>query len=99
MTYNEIINLIGKEEESLFSHECKTIPKQNLHLPGSDFIDRIVADSNRNNKTLCNLNSIFKLEGLLVLAIFPSCQSIKVWNIVLAHLSVPTQCISILKIF
>jgi class I fructose-bisphosphate aldolase len=80
MTYNEIINLIGKEEESLFSHECKTIPKQNLHLPGSDFIDRIVADSNRNNKTLCNLNSIFKtgrLAGTGYLSILPVDQGVE----------------------
>ena len=80
MTYNEIINLIGKEEESLFSHQCKTIPKQNLHLPGPDFIDRIVADSNRNNKTLYNLNSIFKtgrLSGTGYLSILPVDQGVE----------------------
>ena len=80
MTYQETIELIGKDEESLFSHECKTIPKQQLHLPGADFIDRIFIDSNRSNQTLSSLNSIFKsgrLSGTGYLSILPVDQGVE----------------------
>ena len=39
MTYDKIVELIGKKEEYLFSHNCKTIIKESLHLPGPDFIE------------------------------------------------------------
>ena len=74
MTYDKIIELIGKEEEYLLSHKCETILKENLHLPGADFIDRIFIDSNRNIQTLCSLNTIFKsgrLAGTGYLSILP----------------------------
>lgn len=80
MTYEKIIELIGKEEENLLSHKCETIPKEKLHLPGADFIDRIFIDSNRNIQTLCSLNSIFKsgrLAGTGYLSILPVDQGVE----------------------
>ncbi|MBX2943207.1 MAG: class I fructose-bisphosphate aldolase [Cyclobacteriaceae bacterium] len=80
MKYQEIIDLIGKEEESLFSHQCKTIPKQNLHLPGPDFIDRMMVNSNRNTQTLRNLDLIFntgRLSGTGYLSILPVDQGVE----------------------
>src|SRR5579864_9155865 len=80
MTYDETIELIGKGEESLFSHQCKTILKQQLHLAGPDFIDRIFVGSNRSNQTLCSLNSIFKsgrLSGTGYLSILPVDQGVE----------------------
>ena len=38
-----ILELLGTEAESLLSHGCKGIPKEMLHLPGPDFVDRVVA--------------------------------------------------------
>jgi len=60
MKYDEIVELIGKKEEYLFSHKCETIAKEKLHLPGTDFIDRIFVDSNRNIQTLRSLAGIYK---------------------------------------
>lgn len=80
MTYDKIVELIGKEEEYLLSHKCETIPKENLHLPGADFIDRIFIDSNRSIQTLCSLNTIFKhgrLAGTGYLSILPVDQGIE----------------------
>jgi fructose-bisphosphate aldolase, class I len=80
MTYEEIKNLIGEKEETLFTHRCKTILKEKMHLPGPDFIERICMDSNRTIKTLCNLNSIFKtgrLSGTGYLSILPVDQGVE----------------------
>ena len=79
MTNEEIIELIGKEED-LFLHKCKTIPKEKLHLPGPDFIDQVFSDSNRNIQTLRNLNTIFKsgrLAGTGYLSILPVDQGVE----------------------
>ena len=40
-----IAQILGKEADNLLNHECRTIPKDALHLPGPDFVDRIVAPS------------------------------------------------------
>lgn len=79
MSYEKIAGIIG-EEENLLSHKCKTISKENLHLPGSDFIDRVFAHSNRNTQTLCSLGAIFKsgrLAGTGYLSILPVDQGVE----------------------
>ena len=80
MTYDKIVELIGKKEEYLFSHKCETILKEKLHLPGTDFIDRTFIHSNRNIQTLCSLNKIFKsgrLAGTGYLSILPVDQGVE----------------------
>lgn len=80
MTYEEIVKLIGREEEHLLDHTCKTIPKERLYLPGPDFIDRSVTGSNRNVQTLRNLGSIFgsgRLAGTGYLSILPVDQGVE----------------------
>ncbi len=51
--------LLGDEAESLLSHESKTIPSQDLHLPGPDFVDRVLAATDRSPQVLRNLQSLF----------------------------------------
>ncbi len=41
MTYENIVTLIGRDEEYLLSSPCKTVPKERLYLPGADFIERV----------------------------------------------------------
>ena len=80
MTYDKIVELSGKKEEYLFSHNCKTIIKESLHLPGPDFISRIFLDSNRNIQTLRSLNTIFesgRLAGTGYLSILPLDQGVE----------------------
>ena len=43
----DIVKLLGDEAEKLLKHECRGIPKSRLHLPGADFVDRVVAQSDR----------------------------------------------------
>jgi class I fructose-bisphosphate aldolase len=46
--------LLGAEAESLLNYEATAIPKQDLHLPGSDFIDRVMMNSDRSPTVLRN---------------------------------------------
>ena len=76
----KIKELLGKENKSLLTHECKTIPKENLHLPGPDFVDRVVKDSDRNPNVMKSMQSIFnrgRLSGTGYLSILPVDQGIE----------------------
>lgn len=72
--------ILGANAEYLMSHVCKTIPKDSLHLPGPDFVDRIFAASDRNNRVLGNLQRMFdsgRLAGTGYLSILPVDQGIE----------------------
>ena len=43
-----IENFLGPKAQNLLGHTCKTIPRDCLHLPGPDFVDRVWKDSNRS---------------------------------------------------
>jgi hypothetical protein len=58
-TYDDIVAVLGQEAEYLLAHECKTIPKEQLHLPGPDFVDRVWVHSDRNPQVLRNLQTLF----------------------------------------
>ena len=80
MNYSQIIELIGKDDETLLSHTCSTITKDKLQLPSPDFVDAVFAGSNRNNQTLRNLHSLFsagRLAGSGYLSILPVDQGIE----------------------
>ena len=50
--------LLG-DDASLLSHQCRTIARENLHLPGPDFVDRIFAPSDRSPRVLGGLQWLF----------------------------------------
>ncbi len=56
---SDIIQLLGNEAEGLLSHVCKGIPKLGLHLQGPDFVDRVVAPSDRPPPVLRSLAQMF----------------------------------------
>jgi class I fructose-bisphosphate aldolase len=75
-----IPQLLGTEAESLLTHACQTIPASTLHLPGPDFIDRVVAASDRTPATLRSFQQIFntgRLAGTGYLSILPVDQGIE----------------------
>jgi class I fructose-bisphosphate aldolase len=77
---DKIKEILGKENESLLSHQCMTIPKDMLHLPGSDFIDRVWIGSDRTPNVLRNLQSIYdhgRLAGTGYVSILPVDQGIE----------------------
>ena len=76
----KISDLLGKDAESLLAHRCTTIDKSNLHLPGPDYIDRVLAHSDRSIPVLRNLQSFFshgRLAGTGYLSILPVDQGIE----------------------
>jgi class I fructose-bisphosphate aldolase len=76
----EILDLLGADAESLLKHQCKTIPQEALHLPGPDFIDRILVSSDRGIPVLNNLARIFghgRLGGTGYVSILPIDQGIE----------------------
>jgi len=75
-----IEELLGKEADDLLTHECETISKENLHLPGPDYVDNVWAQSDRNPRVLRNLQSLFdngRLAGTGYLSILPVDQGIE----------------------
>ncbi|MBC8173161.1 MAG: class I fructose-bisphosphate aldolase [Chitinophagales bacterium] len=56
---NNITTLLGDKAEYLLSHQSKTISKDQLHLPGPDFVDRIFMQSDRRPQVLRNLQLLF----------------------------------------
>lgn len=80
MTLDEIIKHLGNEADYLLKHECKTVSKEMLHLPGPDFVDRIFVPSDRNPQVLRNLQLLFntgRLAGTGYLSILPVDQGIE----------------------
>jgi class I fructose-bisphosphate aldolase len=75
-----IRELLGPEADSLLKYECKGIPRQSLHLPGPDSIDRIFIPSDRNQRVLNNLARLHntgRLAGTGYLSILPIDQGIE----------------------
>jgi class I fructose-bisphosphate aldolase len=76
----DIQALLGSEAESLLGHTSKTITKEELTLPGPDFIDRVFLDSDRSPNVLRSLASLFnhgRLGGTGYLSILPVDQGIE----------------------
>ena len=76
----DILGLLGAEGEGLLSHVCKGIPKETLHLPGPDFVDRVVAGSDRSPSVMRSLQQLFnqgRLGGTGYLSILPVDQGIE----------------------
>ncbi|MCW5968322.1 MAG: class I fructose-bisphosphate aldolase [Blastocatellales bacterium] len=80
MSIKEIEQMLGEEGASLLTHECRTIPKQSLHLPGPDFIDRVWKDSDRSPVVLRNMQLLYntgRLAGTGYVSILPVDQGIE----------------------
>lgn len=78
--YNKIEELLGADAETLLSHVSTTIPKENLHLPGGDFVDRVWMDSDRTPGVLRSLQALTdhgRLAGTGYLSILPVDQGIE----------------------
>jgi class I fructose-bisphosphate aldolase len=76
---NKIKELLGSEADSLLSYKAK-FPKEQLHLPGPDFVDRIFAQTDRNINVLKNLEWIFqtgRLAGTGYVSVLPVDQGIE----------------------
>src|SRR5947209_4817349 len=74
------LDVLGEEARALLDYQCHTIPKDSLHLPGPDFIDRMWISSDRPVATLRNMQSLYnhgRLAGTGYLSILPVDQGIE----------------------
>lgn len=75
----DVEEVLGAEAKTLLEHKAK-IPKEHLHLPGPDFVDRVWAHSDRSPNVLRNLQLLFntgRLAGTGYLSILPVDQGVE----------------------
>ncbi len=76
----EIEQVVGHLAGDLFTHKCETVSREDLHLPGPDYVDRFLAESDRPVPVLRNLQAILdhgRLAGTGYLSILPVDQGIE----------------------
>jgi len=79
MSFN-IEKILGKEANYLLDHKCNTVKKEHLHLPGPDFVDRVMTSSDRNPVVLRNMQTLFnngRMGGTGYVSILPVDQGIE----------------------
>jgi class I fructose-bisphosphate aldolase len=77
---DKIKQILGNDAKDLLEHSCQTISKEDLHLPGPDFIERIHIGSDRPNNVLRNLQETLnhgRLGGTGYLSVLPVDQGIE----------------------
>ena len=77
---DQIVSLLGDKADPLLKFSSPKIARNRLHVPGPDFIDRIFAPSDRNNRVLVNLQRLLgsgRLAGTGYLSILPVDQGIE----------------------
>jgi fructose-bisphosphate aldolase, class I len=76
----DIQSLLADEAESLLTYESKGIPRDDLVLPGPDYIDRVFSQMDRSPQVMRNLQSLFshgRLAGTGYVSILPVDQGIE----------------------
>jgi class I fructose-bisphosphate aldolase len=75
-----IVKTLGDKADSLLKFRTPKIPKERLHLPGPDWVDRAFAPSDRIPRVLVNLQRMYnagRLAGTGYLSILPVDQGIE----------------------
>lgn len=76
----DISAMLGDEADKLLNHVCKGVPKNSIHVPGPDFVDRIMAISDRKPSVLRNLQALYnhgRLAGSGYLSMLPVDQGVE----------------------
>jgi class I fructose-bisphosphate aldolase len=80
LTIDRIAELLGGDADKLLNHVSKTVSKENLHLPGPDFVDRVWVASDRSPQVIRSLGQLFntgRLAGTGYVSILPVDQGIE----------------------
>jgi len=75
-----ITQLLAEEAESLLNHRCAGIPKESLHVPGPDYVDRVVAMKDRKTGVLRSLQTLYgtgRLANTGYLSLLPVDQGVE----------------------
>ncbi len=76
----DIRSLLGPDADRLLSYESRTIPRSALHLPGPDFVERVMRDNDRPVAVLRNFQTMLnhgRLSGTGFVSILPVDQGIE----------------------
>ena len=76
----DTLSLLGDEAEYLLEHTCKGLPKEQIHLPGPDFVSRVIGVSDRGPGTMRAMQQIFdtgRLGGTGYVSMLPVDQGIE----------------------
>jgi len=77
---SSVMEYLSSDDQALLTYKCRGISAEHLHLPGPDFVDRVMAASDRNPAVLRNYQSILdhgRLRGCGYLSILPVDQGIE----------------------
>ena len=77
---SKLEEILGADAAALLQHQCKTIPKESLHLPGPDYVERIHSVSDRPARVLTSLQAMLdhgRLGGTGYVSILPVDQGIE----------------------
>ena len=80
MSTTRLEELLGSHAEDLLTHRCRTIRAADLHLPGPDFVERVLLDSDRSSNVLSRLHWLCnsgRLAGTGYVSILPVDQGIE----------------------
>jgi fructose-bisphosphate aldolase, class I len=75
-----ITEMLGDDADYLLSHQCKGIPASMLHLPGSDYVSRVMAEKDRPPAVLRNMQLMFntgRLAGTGYMSLLPVDQGVE----------------------
>jgi class I fructose-bisphosphate aldolase len=79
-TMTNIVQLLADEAEYLLNHRCTGIPGESLHLPGADYVDRVVAMKDRKPAVLRSLQALYghgRLANTGYLSLLPVDQGVE----------------------
>jgi fructose-bisphosphate aldolase, class I len=77
---SQIADFLGKDADALLNYTARGFGKENLHLPGPDFVDRILSATDRLPRVLRNFQSLIdhgRLSGTGYVSILPVDQGIE----------------------
>src|SRR3989442_8056975 len=80
VSIEKIEEVLGGDARDPLEHKCQTVPKEQLHLPGGDFVDRVWKDSDRPTRVLRSIESLLdhgRLAGTGYVSILPVDQGIE----------------------
>ena len=76
----DIATILGEEADELLAYQARGIPATALHLPGPDFVNRALTQSDRSPAVLRNIQTIFdhgRLAGTGYVSILPVDQGVE----------------------
>jgi len=77
---SDIVGMLGDEAEELLGHQCKGLPRNLIHAPGPDYVDRVMAQKDRAPAVLRNMQLLYntgRLAGTGYLSILPVDQGVE----------------------